>query len=374
MNFSDYLVYAKSQMANLNQFRSICIVMGNESCDLDSTISACVYAYFLHTICSNPNEILHLPIMNTNQNTFGLRHEIRWFLKDNFSNVIFIDDINLNELYDQKKLEIILVDHHYLHSKLNEAVVEIIDHHQIKKDSILLKDSSAIKIELVGSCCTLVAEKILASNFKMTDEIAYLLTGPIIFDTVNFSSSAGKTTEKDEQIYAQLQTYRHSPIDDSKLYEDLRKSSCDITGLSIQDLLQKDVKPIIGSNLRLIMSSLPMDYTVEKLINESKNLNDLNEFLSKNDNADGVIMTSVEVKNDETKRQLGFYIKKYEYIQPIYEYIQSNKINLDLHERAIPLNHANIKLFDQKNIKASRKQILPFIEQFVKDSTKSNTC
>ncbi|CAF0926019.1 unnamed protein product [Adineta steineri] len=330
--------------------------------------------------------------MNTNQNTFGLRHEIRWFLKESFSDVIFIDDINLNELYDQKKLEIILVDHHYLHSKLNEAVVEIIDHHQIKKDSILLKEyrkkflfysttniyysssSSAIKIELVGSCCTLVAEKILASNYKMTAQIAYLLTGPIIFDTVNFSSSAGKTTEKDQQIYAQLQTYRHSPIDDSKLYEDLRKSSCDITGLSIQDLLQKDVKPIIGSNLRLIMSSLPMDYTVEKLINESKTLNDLNEFLSKNDNADGVIMTSVEVKDDETKRQLGFYIKKYEYIQPIYEYIQSNKINLDLHERAIPLNHANIKLFDQKNIKASRKQILPFIEQFVKDSTKSNTC
>ncbi len=88
----------------------------------------------------NKNEILYLPIMNTNLSIFHLRNEIHWFLKENFSNMIFIDDINLNELYNQNKLEIILVDHHYLHSKLNEIVIEIIDHHhQIKTDSIVLQ-------------------------------------------------------------------------------------------------------------------------------------------------------------------------------------------------------------------------------------------
>ncbi len=54
--------------------------------------------------------------------------------------MIFVNDLNLNELYNQKKLEIILVDHHYLRSKLNEVVVEIIDHHQITKDSIILQE------------------------------------------------------------------------------------------------------------------------------------------------------------------------------------------------------------------------------------------
>ncbi len=80
----------------------------------------------------------------------------------------------------------------------------------------------------------------------------------------------------------------------------------------------------------------------------------------------------MEVKNEETKRQLGFYIKKFEYIQPIKEYIQNNRLNLDLHERAIPINQVHIKLYDQKNVQASRKQILPFIEQFAKDFIKSN--
>ncbi|CAF3570403.1 unnamed protein product [Rotaria sordida] len=303
---------------NINQFRLIRIVLGNESCDLDSTISACVYAYFLHITCSNQNEILYLPIMNTNPSTFRLRTEIRWFLKENYSNVIFIDDINLNELYDKKKLEIILVDHHYLRSQLNKVVIEIIDHHQIKEDSIILQNSSAIKIELVGSCCTLIAEKLLTSNFQMTEEIAYLLTGPILFDTINFSPSA-------------------------------------------------DAKQIVTPNLRLIMSSLPTNYTVEKLIGELKTMNDINEFLLKNDNADGVIMTSVEIKNEETKRQLGFYIKKIEYIQPIYEYIQRKDLKLNLHERTLPMNHQHIKFFDQKNVHASRKQILPFIEKFIRD-------
>lgn len=129
--------------------------------------------------------------MNTKLSTFRLRNEIRWFLKENFSNVIFIDDMNLNELSNQNKLEIILVDHHYLRSKFNKIVVEIIDHHQIKKDSIILQkyvpknlktlisliSSSAIKIEPVGSCCTLIAEKLLSANFQMTEEIAYLLIG-----------------------------------------------------------------------------------------------------------------------------------------------------------------------------------------------------
>jgi len=90
--------------------------------------------------CSNREQILYIPLINTSASVFRLRTEIRWFLKDNYNNVIFIQDIDLNELYDQNKLEIIFVDHHYLRSKLNEAVIEIIDHHQIKKDSIVLQE------------------------------------------------------------------------------------------------------------------------------------------------------------------------------------------------------------------------------------------
>ncbi len=101
-----------------------------------------------------------------------------------------------------------------------------------------------------------------------------------------------------------------------------------------------------------------------------KTLHDLNEFLLKNENADGVIMTSIKVENDETKRQLGFYIKNMKYVQPIYECIQSQDLNLNLHERSIPINQTQIKLFDQSNVQASRKQILPAIAKFINDLSK----
>ncbi len=54
--------------------------------------------------------------------------------------MIFLDDIDLNELYNQEKLEIILVDHHSLNSKFNNIIIEIIDHHKIEKDSIKLQE------------------------------------------------------------------------------------------------------------------------------------------------------------------------------------------------------------------------------------------
>lgn len=34
----------------LDEFRSVHVVIGNEAFDIDSTISACVYAYFLHKV------------------------------------------------------------------------------------------------------------------------------------------------------------------------------------------------------------------------------------------------------------------------------------------------------------------------------------
>lgn len=102
-------------------------------------------------------------------------------------------------------------------------------------------------------------------------------------------------------------------------------------------------------------------------------MKEIDEFLVKNDNADGVIMMSLEGENDALKRQLGFYVKKFEHMPPVNEYIQRDEHNLDLRERSIPINQAKLKLFEQDNAKASRKQVLPIIEQFVKDFVPQNS-
>jgi hypothetical protein len=94
-------------------------------------------------------------------------------------------------------------------------------------------------------------------------------------------------------------------------------------------------------------------------------MNDFNQFLSKNDNADGVIITSIESHHDKIHRQLGFYLKNLACLQPINTYLQSHELNLDLHERCLPINQTQLKFFDQNNVRSSRKQILPFMEKFV---------
>ena len=102
-------------------------------------------------------------------------------------------------------------------------------------------------------------------------------------------------------------------------------------------------------------------------------MNEIDEFLANNENADGVIILSLESNNDNAQRQLGFYIKKFENLFPINEFIQRAEHNLNLRERGIPINQARIKLFEQQNAQASRKEILPIIEQFVKDFPAQNS-
>jgi hypothetical protein len=41
------------------------------------------------------------------------------------------------------------------------------------------------------------------------------------------------------------------------------KCNYSLLGMSVQDLLQKDVKQVTGPNIRLAISSLPLEYTVE---------------------------------------------------------------------------------------------------------------
>ena len=80
-----------------------------------------------------------------------------------------------------------------------------------------------------------------------------------------------------------------------------------------------------------------------------------------------MIILSLEGDGDTAQRQLGFYIKKFENLFPISQFIQRAENNLNLRERGIPINQARIKLFEQQNAQASRKEILPVVEQFVKD-------
>ena len=96
-------------------------------------------------------------------------------------------------------LKVTLVDHNVPDEKLRSHVKEILDHHE---------DAEAIQctrvIESVGSCCTLVAERLTDDqDYEMTREVAWLLLAAILADTGNLLVEE-RTTDKDKSMASRL--------------------------------------------------------------------------------------------------------------------------------------------------------------------------
>ena len=75
------------------------------------------------------------------------------------------------------------------------------DHHKDLWPANLKVDKT---IELVGSCSTLVAEKLLPLGV-LDSQMTSLLLGTILLDTINLDPRAGRTTDKDKEIVKRLQ-------------------------------------------------------------------------------------------------------------------------------------------------------------------------
>ncbi|NXP58302.1 PRUN1 Exopolyphosphatase, partial [Chloropsis cyanopogon] len=147
----------------IRQHQEIHVVMGNEACDLDSTISALALAYFL-TQTSPGAKPAVVPVLNIPRADFALRTETTFLLRDRgipAASLIFRDEIDLGGLHQAGLLSLTLVDHHVLpgaDAALEEAVVEVLDHRPLERER---GARCQVTVEPVGSCATLVTERIL---------------------------------------------------------------------------------------------------------------------------------------------------------------------------------------------------------------------
>jgi inorganic pyrophosphatase/exopolyphosphatase len=69
----------------LYRFSAVNIVMGNESCDLDSATSALVYAYLLYSEMSGDTRqtVAVVPLLNICKKELPLKTEVTYCLKKN---------------------------------------------------------------------------------------------------------------------------------------------------------------------------------------------------------------------------------------------------------------------------------------------------
>lgn len=335
------------------------IVLGNEACDLDSAVSAIGLAYYYHKRQSfAPKHVI--PVFNIFCKELPLKTEVGYYLKKkgfDLGNIVTKDDINIVEMLQQNKLDVVLVDHHF--SPYANGVVQVFDHRPFDENSNL-SASVDKRIELVGSCASLIADLVL-NDTAFTDhaEILDLLYGAIILDTVNFSKDADKARQLDLDMAERIEqvlNIENPLMHRSQLLQELVEARSDVSTLDSMQILYKDLKLIKNKSGTKHIAFPGFPLLVTDYIQMPNAESNLKEFASEH-NLDVVILMGLKIIDGQVYRDLGVFNFKNEHLtQLIIDQLLSNNLQL---ERWQDIHFLNGQLYQQQNLKASRKQILP---------------
>ena len=408
---SEYLHECKQLINYINQYNQLpkklnklCIVFGNEACDLDSMVSSLITAYYhsadtISQLTNNSNTIdtITIPLCNMKYDDYMLRGEASYaFDKAGIkqSDLLFLNDINLQAYQQllQSNLQIILVDHNKLaeqQSYLNNNVFGIYDHHV---DSQQHNDIPIRIIETVGSCVTLPTAELIHHKSSMLLQytnkgLCELIECVILLDTDNMSKQTKKATQKDIDTLAWLDATIHQS--EYKLLKQLRS---DVSQLNTIQLLNRDTKYSMNEIAPHAIASLPI--SLQQLQTQDNHyLNALNEFCQQHKLSFAIVLTSYTDKStNKHARQLLVYVPAVTYIKSnkpsteLLDYIVHNlescndilqlqrithpaaihgQTNIELNNKSSPTPSSHIVAYNQLNISSSRKQVLPLVDNII---------
>ncbi|EAA09205.5 AGAP004314-PA [Anopheles gambiae str. PEST] len=346
-------------------------VIGNESCDLDSAVSAIAFAFHLQhspkllSPWYKPDTIVY-PVLNVTRAELPLKTEVTFFLKRQgiaLDEMICRDDIDWPT---EQALNVVLVDHHV--SSLNQNIVGIVDHRPVEAAARF--NPNAFKtIELVGSCATLVGRQLFSDGISPEEREGYnvalgLLYAAIVLDTVNFSKEADKAKPLDydmaERIESQLQiTEQVRSLHREQLFKSLVDARSDVSELNAYQLLLKDLKIISQNDRTVAVPGFPM--AVQEYIKLPEWREHLNRFATSTE-SNVVILLGMKVHPDgSVRRDVGVIpIDGTPLAEKIIAALHaSQEMNFELEE--IPCSE-NGTFYQQHNLRASRKQLIPIVK------------
>lgn len=211
----------------------------------------------------------------------------------------------------------------------------MIDHHKYSQEDCPVSDQSRVEIdESVGSCSTLIAQRFLSSDLRTDPQMALMFFGTIVLgeewlsfrfysnfrfkDTINFSESAQRFSERDKRIVQQLEAIINGSITRSEVYQQLIDSKNSTKNLTFEQLLLKDSKTV--PNTRIIISSIS-GRLVSSLALEDKRQR-LSEFAANPSNRfDAIIILGIDNSNpNQVSRDLAVFAKNESYLQAVIEF------------------------------------------------------
>ncbi|XP_047217131.1 exopolyphosphatase PRUNE1 isoform X2 [Girardinichthys multiradiatus] len=369
------------------------VVLGNEACDVDSMVSALAFAYLLFKTAGGDS--LVLPLLNIRQSELVLRSDNVFLLRQTGLSpdlLLFRDQLDLRVLHRAGRLRLTLVDHNVLprltlqissslaslpsillllncgcatrlpsDTDLEGAVVEVLDHHQLERK---LSPTCPVTVEMVGSCATLVTERIIQKAPQILDQqLAQLLYATVVLDCVNMAPAAGKVTPKDSQYIAVLETRFPTMPPRGTLFQALQNAKFDVSGLNMEQMLLKDMKAVSGS----LNVAVPVLYiTLKEFLQRADLEAELSVFCQKSGFDLLLMMTISFTESKEPIRELVVFSHSASCREQVSKYLeQAHNPALNLSPISCP--HPHISAYQQGNTLASRKKLLPLVKDFLRE-------
>ncbi|XP_058016212.1 exopolyphosphatase PRUNE1 isoform X2 [Ahaetulla prasina] len=345
--------------------RAVHVVLGNEACDLDSMVSALVLAYFLAKT-SPDSKAAFVPVLNIPRADFPLRTESTFLLLQQRipeEVLIFRDEIDLAGLHKAGLLSLTLVDHHILPSKdaaLEAAVVEVMDHRPLEWER---PPTCRVTAELVGSCTTLVTERLFQAQVPILDgQIAAMLYGTILLDCVNMAVEAGKVTLRDARCVSRLESSFSELQPRNRVFDALQRAKFDVSGLTTEQMLRKDLKSLTSKKATVAISALYM--SLQDFLHRPGLEQELADFCHQK-GFDLLIAMAISFGDHKKPfRQLAVYGQQAEFQEAACQALEgSSNPSLGLIRLETPCH--TVRAYQQVNTGASRKKVLPIVREFL---------
>ncbi|KJE93246.1 hypothetical protein CAOG_04060 [Capsaspora owczarzaki ATCC 30864] len=372
-----YDMFHPLKATTLSARQKLHVVMGNQASDLDSMATSIIHAFTsaAHHHADNSslpiiqNNTLIVPMMNIPRQDYRLRTEVAYmFAKIGLTPemLVFVDDFDANVINARGLLQVTLVDHNMLapeQASFGSSVVRILDHHSDDGHHAGIADR---QVDLVGSCSTLMTERILASpELKATvldAHVAALLLGTILVDTVNLDTVKGKTTQRDLDAAHALIGSASSFVARGQLFADLRREKFNHAALTSDELLRRDYKEDRSTNTAIGISSISM--SVRELMQRDRSYaRAIVRFATLRNLKVLAVMNSFFAP--DFSRQLTIYTADKKSLKRVVSHLFRNGIvDFELTKVNVPglSGEARIVTFTQSNLRASRKVLMPLLK------------
>ncbi|XP_021691790.2 uncharacterized protein LOC110673086 isoform X2 [Hevea brasiliensis] len=348
-------------------------VIGQYVSDVGSIASTIMYAFYLNETLES-DQLCSVPVINMKRADLSSHSELKWLLDScqiDESSLIFVDEIDLSYYDLFGSLRLVLLNGHKLPAKqeaLKGAVVEIFNCR--KGESVY----PGVENATVGqdSCCTLIAEKFALTSPEIlaAQGFSRLLLAGILLDTGNLTGPHCTTKDK---YMATLLVNGAGRFGCNGLYQLLRYKMCDVSDLTVVDILRKDFKKwtrvgkvdSVGS--RSVMSYIGMSsigISIEQLLAHDATSTEEIKYFQQLEKLQLLMIVSGYYDSQKNfKREILVTAESVELMKNLLMFLNSKASHLPLKVLHDPGLKDDMKVFEIDKI-TSRKTIERLLEEF----------